>query len=308
MSHTLLTGAHGFIGKYILHKLQTDGRERVVTLGLDERNDITIDLTKEVTDESAARFNESMAVCGNPQTVIHAAGSCFARDPRAVNVAATRNLLRLLDGATPENFVFLSSVEVYGRKDGENWSEADIADPDSPVGHAKLAAEEMLSEWCRERDVKLTILRLPLVVGTGMEGPLRKMVNRIYRGTYQHVAGNEARLSVVHATDVAKAVIDLGKTGGTFNLTDGVNPTVHDLAEAFAHRLNDKRIMTLSEKRARRWALMNDFIPGSFFTRQELKRMITTLTFSSVKAQEAGWQPQSVTEYLLTHDYENDPF
>lgn len=333
----LVAGAGGFIGKYVMQELdrrltrESASKEdaapkeaaskevtqkkdaalkeelapeedvalkNVVTLGRGEHNDVRADLIREVPE-----------IPGDVITVFHLVGSCFCPDPRGVNVSATRNLLAALDGKQVKNLVYFSSTEVYGRAEGENWSEADIVDPRTPVGYAKQAAEEMVREWCGARGVACTILRLPPVVGTGMKGPLGEMVKRIYRGSYHHIAGNEARISVVHAVDVARACVDLAGKDGVFNLTDGVNPTVHDLAEALSRRLKDKKIMTLSQKRAARWARFNDFIPGAWMNRGELRRMTTSLTFSGDKAIDAlGYKPHSVTDYLVNHDYENDPF
>ena len=92
----------------------------------------------------------------------------------------------------------------------------------------------------------LSIVRPALIVGTGMKGTLRSMVNGIYRGYYHHIKENNARRSVIHATDVSAAVNKIASIGGVFNLTDGVNPTVYDLAEALAYRMGDKRIYTMS--------------------------------------------------------------
>lgn len=299
----LVAGAGGFIGRYVIHQLamrltEPVAQQRVITLGRSEANGVSVDLTR-----SVPQIHNDVAM------VIDLVGSCFGSDPRGVNVTATRNLLAALEGKSVKSFVYLSSVEVYGRTDGENWSEADILDPSTPVGYAKQAAEEIVIKWCADNGVACTILRLPPVVGTGMKGPLGDMVKRIYRGSYHHIAGNDARTSVVHAVDVARACLDLAGKDGVYNLTDGVNPTVHDLAEAFSRRLKDKKIMTLSQRRAARWARINDFIPGAWMTRAELRRMTTSLTFSSDKAIAAlGYRPNSVTDYLVNHDYDNDPF
>lgn len=300
MSKILVTGAGGFIGKYILLALERGGikREDIDTLGISPDNRYRLDLTK-TEPHFDTRYD----------TVIHLVGSCFSGDPRALNVYATRNLTDGLSAIPPRHLVYLSSVEIYGRTDGESWSEADIVDPVSPVGITKYEAEQILDKWAATHNVTLTILRLPAVIGTGMKGPMRTLVNRIYRGSFHHIAGNEARMSVVHAVDVAQAAIDLADKGGIYNLTDGVNPTLHDLTEALAHRLNDKKIMTLSVKRARRWATVNDFIPGAWFTRKAMTQMMTTLTFSADKAIAAlGRKPLSVTDYLMHHNYDNDPF
>lgn len=297
----LIAGAGGFIGKYLTLLLAPDGMlsDRDITLlGRDPRRHISVDLRTQVP-----------VIDKSYSTVYHLAGSCNSSDAHTDNYITTQNLLKGLDANPPKQLVYLSSTEVYGRSEGENWSEADIVNPTTPVGRAKLATEQMLADWCRDHSTSLTIVRLPAVVGTGMKGQLEDMVKRIWRGTYHHVEGCEARMSVVHATDVARAAVDLASHPGIYNLTDGVNPTRHDFAEALSSRLRNKKIMTLRQNRARRWARINDFIPGTTFTSSHLRTITTSLTFSADKAiATLGWKPQSVVEYLTTHDYDNDPF
>lgn len=296
----MITGANGFIGKHLVHKLCQSGnkqQEQFVTLGKSSANDITVDLTTSAPEIINYKIG----------TLFHFAGSCCSANAHKENYILTQNLLKGLETNPPENIVFLSTTEVYGRTSGENWSEADIPDPKSPLGTAKLSCERLLQEYCTENNVTLTVLRLPMTIGTWMNGRSRKLVNRIHRGTYHHIAGNDARTSVVHVRDVVNAAIKLASTGGTFNITDAVDPTYHDLTEALAHRLNDKKIMTLRPKRAKRWALLGDFIPGMSFTSEELRKTTTTLTYSSEKIwQVLDFKPIDVTDFLLHHNYDSD--
>lgn len=268
----------------------------LTTLGRDAANDIVVDLVK-------------TSPGGLPQAelVVHLAGSCRQENAGNLNVATTQHLLKALDACPPRQLVYVSSTEVYGRVEGEELTEGIIKDPQSRVGKAKLLAEDALQKWCDDKDVTLTILRCPPIVGTAMQGMLRSMVNSIYRGTYHHIADETQRLSVVHAVDVARAILDLAPTGGIYNLTDGVNPTRRDLAEALAHRMSDKRIYTLRPKRARVTAKILDFVPFATFGSKTLAERYTTLTFSCDKAIKAlGWRPNSVTEYLRTHVYDEN--
>lgn len=141
-----------------------------------------------------------------------------------------------------------------------------------------------------------TILVCPNIVGTGMTGLPMDLARRIARGSYYHLEGNDARISTIHASDVARAVrLSLG-TPGTFTVTDCVDPTFHDFAEALAWRINQKRIITLSSKWVR-WIIS-----------PSLRRIITKdLTFDGKEfANRFGFTPTPLTEYLRNHNYDDE--
>lgn len=148
--------------------------------------------------------------------------------------------------------------------------------------------------FCSERQLPVVVIRCPYIVGTGMKGLTRKMAEGIYKGTFVHISGNDTRISVVHATDVARAASIASGIQGSYTLTDGTDPTVHDLADALAYRMGDKRLFTIAPRWARLWY-------G--------RRYFTTLTTShtvqdTFRAVFPDFTPASVIEYLKTHDYD----
>ena len=107
---------------------------------------------------------------------------------------------------------------------------------------------------------------------------------------------NEARLSTIHAVDVAQAVrLSLG-SGVHLAVTDGAEPTFHDFAEALAWRINQKRILTLNSK----WV--------NWIINPRLRRIITTDAVVDGHDFSAGFDfhPTPVTEYLCTHVYDDE--
>lgn len=296
----LITAAGGFLGKYLIDELKrtlpAEPSPALHSAGLSPFNDYVVNLAKE-------QFEPSRGY----RTVFHLLGGCHEGDLAALNVACTRNLLASLETNPPQNLVYVSSTEVYGAEEGVEINENREPEPVSQAGKTKLEAETLLREWCAAHNVRLTILRSPDIVGTGMKGPLRRLVNSIYRGNYHHIDDETARLSVVHATDVARAMVMLQDTGGIYNITDGVNPTRHDLAEAFAKRLNNKRIYTLRAKRARTFARICDFIPLLGYGRKALAERYRTLTFDDSRLRRTtGMTPASVVDYLTMHNYDEN--
>ena len=107
--------------------------------------------------------------------------------------------------------------------------------------------EEEFSAKASASGTPAYILRCAPIVGTGMTGSVRRLAESIYRGVFFHFPGNEARKSIVHATDVARAarfIADNTLAPRIYNLTDGADPTLHDdqntVYDAFSSFISQK--------------------------------------------------------------------
>lgn len=193
--------------------------------------------------------------------------------------------------------VLLSSTDIY-----ESCGDV-AADENTPVKPS--------SEWKKREDeffarasaagVKAFVLRCAPIAGTGMTGAVRSLAEDIMRGIFLHFPGNEGRMSVVHASDVARAarmLVDTCPDGGVFNLTDGDDPKIDDLAEALAFRMNNKRISTLSTR-------PQQIIARILYGRRRYDSYTRTRLYSSARIQALGFEPQAVCNYMRTHLYDD---
>lgn len=146
------------------------------------------------------------------------------------------------------------------------------------------------------------VLRSAPIVGTGMNGPVRTLAEEIYRGVFFHFPGNEARKSIVHAVDVARAVRFLADNDiepGKYNLSDGVDPTLHDIAEALAFRMGNKRISNLST-RPQQW------IARLLYGRRRYNRYTIDSLVPSVELRALGFVPVDTCAYMRNHVYDSE--
>lgn len=210
----------------------------------------------------------------------------------------------LSEQVKPDAAVMLSGAEIYDICEGSELTEQTAIRSEHPLA----LAENLFIERCAGLGINPVILRCANTIGTGMTGWPRNLAEAIYRNLFFHFPDNQAQVSAVHATTIALAVrLLLGNDDKflqsehlVFNITDGVNPTVHDLAEALAFRMNQKRISTLSTWGQRLLAKL-------FYGKERYHRLTTTLTFSDKRLRELiPLSTESVTEYLRTHDYNED--
>lgn len=226
----LITGAGGMLGKYIKEQFEDS---KVVTLGLKKDNDIVCNLLSEIPDLGGL----------SPETVIHCGGSENETDA-LLNYEGTIHLCQSLDNHPPANFVYISSYQVYGEDAGENVSEDNRLYATSEVGKNKARAEEWLREWALKNDVTLTIIRPARMFGEGVSGESLQWFNDAVGGGYIHIRGNDARLSLVTALDVARGIKILYDRGGVYNISDGCNPRFIDMMEAMTANSGGKKRLT----------------------------------------------------------------
>lgn len=292
----LLTGSTGFLGRIILKELRDF---QVITLSR-TNSAINADLT--VGKIELPKVN----------AVIHAAGKAHIvpktqkeiEEFNLVNVIGTENLLNSLQANLPESFVFISSVSVYGRIDGNLISEEEPLNAKDPYGISKIQAEKLVKSWCKINNVRLSILRLPLLVGAQPPGNLGSMIKAIRNGYYVNIAGGKARKSMVIAQDVACIIPKAFSTEGTYNLTDGFHPSVSDLSRKIALQLGKHQSINIPAWSAVILAKAGDLLGRKFpFNSVKLNKLTSDLTFDDSKARTTlGWAPNPVLESSVFED------
>jgi nucleoside-diphosphate-sugar epimerase len=287
----LITGSGGFLGKELVNHLSSFSIFKLNR----SSGDYQCDLSKVIPS-----FQESFDL------VLHNAGKAH-RVPRTneeiddfykVNVVGTINLLKALEASVPKQFVFVSSVSVYGLDHGELITENHKLLAKEPYGVSKLQAEKLISEWCRRHNVVCTILRLPLVVGANPPGNLGAMIKGVKSGCYFNIAGGEAKKSMVLAEDVAKCILKAAAAGGVYNLTDGYHPNFAELSVYISSQLGKSKPFNINLWLAKLAAFFGDCLGSRApINTKILKKITSELTFDDTKARVVfGWKPTPVLE------------
>ena len=162
----LMTGASGFVGSHLAPALvqATWTVRRAVRSpeGLDD--EVVIDTIGPETDWQAALEGVD-AVVHLAARVHHKHEEHAVQLYRNVNIAGTLHLARTAATAGVRQFIFVSTVLVHGRSnDGRApFSEEDVLTPRGLYGISKAAAEAGLRTLARDSDMKISVIRPPLV-------------------------------------------------------------------------------------------------------------------------------------------------
>ena len=229
----LVTGASGFIGRYLVEILSQ--KHQVAGLFLPDEN-LPNHLPIKVFRGDITKPKTLTAACQWPQIVVHGAGLTKARRPREyfkVNTDGVENLARELSRANPqlERFIFLSSVAAAGpaRDIHHPLREEEESRPLESYGKSKHEAERLLSQL----SFPVTTLRLPFVYGGGSSEFLIYLKFAALRIKLDWKIPGSA-FSVIHVTDLAHCIDRLidgrHRAESLYYLSDGKTYTLNTVS------------------------------------------------------------------------------
>lgn len=294
MSYVLLSGSSGFLGLHIFKSLKKE-KINVITLGRSKHCDIKHDLAYGIPNLLAV------------DRVLHLAGKAhlipnnFKEEKEffETNFTGTKNLCFAFDrlGKYPKQFVFISSVSVYGLAQGNNIDESSPLIGDSPYALSKILAEKFLIDWGKKNGVKILVFRLPLIVGYNPPGNLGKMIYSIERGKYFRIGSGNAKKSMVLVDDLAEIILATSEREGVYNLTDDSHPSFLQIENFICNKLKKPKIISIPYYIAMILGKVGDIFPCFIFNSNTFQKITSDLTFSNNKAKkELGWNPRNILD------------
>ena len=290
----LFTGASGFLGKNLKPLLRD--RFEIKTMGLTDEDDYEINIGDEIP-YLKEHFN----------VILHAAGKAHSmpktekeeKEFFKINYQGTINLCKALEeSGIPQAFIFISTVAVYGLDFGENITEEYPLNGQSPYALSKIKAEQFLTEWCKQNNVTLSIIRPSLIAGPNPPGNLGEMIKGINTGRYLSIAGGKAKKSVLMVQDIAHLIPILVNKGGIYNVCDDEQPTFREIERLISTQLKKKNPINIPFSVANFLAHMGDLLGSKMpINSLKLKKITKSLTFSNEKIKnELNWKPLSVLD------------
>ncbi|WP_105507426.1 GDP-mannose 4,6-dehydratase [Paraburkholderia sp. BL21I4N1] len=208
---TLVTGASGFTGRYLVEKLLGRGHTVIETVGSRDAQETPTRLRLDITSPDACRRVIEIA---RPDYIVHLAAISFVghNDPLdfyRVNVIGTLNLLEACAavGHTPRKLLIASSANVYGNVTS---SAIDESFPVTPVNHyaaSKAAMETMVRTWFD---------RLPILIARPFNYTGRgQTANFLVPKIVGHFARRESQIELGNI-DVARDFSDVRYVAGAY--------------------------------------------------------------------------------------------
>ncbi|MFP3565453.1 UDP-glucose 4-epimerase family protein [Paraburkholderia sp. SIMBA_030] len=250
MSHVLVTGANGFVGRALCRVLRDVGhtvtglvrRAGQFENGVNEWVDASVDFAG-----LAAIWPDALQV----DCVVHLAARVHvmredAADPdaafRATNVDGALRVAQAAWRHGVRRFVFVSSVKALAEGDsGRPLREDDPPAPQDAYGRSKLAAEQALVHYGQETGLDVVIVRPPLVYGPQVRANFLRLMDGIWKGLPLPLGSIDARRSLVYVENLADALMrcatDPRAARQCFHVADAEAPTVAELARSLGRHL-----------------------------------------------------------------------
>ncbi|WP_042268700.1 UDP-glucose 4-epimerase family protein [Paraburkholderia heleia] len=250
MSHVLITGANGFVGRALCVAFSRAGHS---TTGLIRQPGGCVAGTQEWvhTGMNFAGLPEAWPAALQVDCVVHLAARVHfmqdvASDPlaefRATNVDGTLRVAKAAHAKGVRRMVFVSSVKAMAEADeGHPLREDAPPLPQDPYGQSKYEAERALIQYGKESGLEVVIVRPPLVYGPGVRANFLRLMTAISQGLPLPLGAIRAKRSLVYVENLADALVhcatDRRAEGQCFLVADGDDLTVAELAHSLARHL-----------------------------------------------------------------------
>jgi UDP-glucose 4-epimerase len=217
----LVTGATGFVGRFLLPVLEREGWavRAAVRRPSGLHNEVLVDSIGAETDWQAALVGVD-AIVHLAARVHHPNDREAEKLYRDLNVDGTLQLARCAIAAGVQQFVFASTALVYGRNnDGRTpFNEKDELMPQTPYSRSKVEAEVGLRSLAQDQAMGVTIVRPPLVYGQGAKGNFALLVRAAKLGVplpFGAIRNRRAFVSVQNLVSFIAARLSAAR--GTFD-------------------------------------------------------------------------------------------
>lgn len=236
----LVTGGTGFIGRYVVDLLVSDGiRPLVTTFNETVADNPDVDFV-EVDLTDAAKIN-ALIESYKPQIVLHLAGVTGNSDPTGkiyhdINFTGTVNLLKALEKTGVTRVIMLGSAAEYGNQPIPFREDM----PTNPVSHyalSKAKANQFALDMNAANGFPVTILRVFTAYGVGQPDKMfcSQLIKHGLLNRHFKMSDGLQKRDFVHVEDVAAAINASMTSGNTvgriINIAGGKGIALRDLAQ-----------------------------------------------------------------------------
>lgn len=182
MKSIVFTGSRGFIGGYFTENYSSK---------------YTIQKFSFLNDNFTLLDLQGINVVVHLSALVHQMGGASDAEYEKVNVTQTLDLAKKAKESGVGQFVFMSTVKVYGEETNSIYTESSVCIPQDEYGKSKLKAENELLKL-EDESFKISIIRTPIVYGYGVKANIKNLVNLVNKVPILPFGGIENKRSIVY--------------------------------------------------------------------------------------------------------------
>src|SRR6266702_319253 len=252
-STILVTGATGFVGRFLCYRLLAQGLRVRGTLLTSENPSSLVNGVEPVRVEPLGADTPWCDALTGVNTVIHLAARVHimresSTDPlqefRKVNLHGTERLALQAAKAGVGRFEFMSTIGINGDNSGaKSYAESDQPHPHNSYFVSKYEAELALKEISKQTGMEVVILRAPLVYGPGNPGNFLSLLRVISKGIPLPLASVTNKRSLIYVGNLVDALATCAvhpeAAGKTYLVSDGEDVSTPELIQRTAKELGE---------------------------------------------------------------------
>lgn len=226
MKKLLITGSNGFVGNYFINKYKGKYDIKAFSFLKDDINSLDC---------------SDIDVVFHLSALVHQMGGASCEEYERVNVTQTLQLAKKAKESGVKQFVFMSTVKVYGEETDSKYSENSICNPEDEYGKSKLKAELELTKL-EDESFKVSIIRTPIVYGYGVKANIKSLVNLVNKVPILPFGNIQNKRSMVYIGNLCHLidVVIEEQQNGIFLASDDEPLGTSRLIELIAKNLDKK--------------------------------------------------------------------
>lgn len=303
----LVTGATGFVGRFLCTRLLAEGWSVRGTLLASETSVSLVKGVDPVVIEPIGSDTPWAQALNGIDTVIHLAARVHIMDDpsadplaefRKVNTDGSRQLAREASKAGVKRLVFISTIKVNGEESAIPYTEKSSSQPTDPYGISKWEAEQALRLIEAETGLEVVVARPTLVYGPGVKANFFKLMKTVKLGIPIPLASINNNRSLIYIGNLVDALtvcaVHPAASGKTFLVSDGEDVSTPELIRRTASALG-------FQARLLPFPLSLLLIAGKLTGKiAAVNRLSGSLTVDSSRIRlELGWKPPFTMEVGL---------
>ncbi|MCF6339835.1 MAG: NAD-dependent epimerase/dehydratase family protein [Sulfurimonas sp.] len=226
MKNILLTGSSGFIGTYFKKKYVDKYNINLFSFLNDTLEELDLSAIETIIHLSA---------------LVHQMGGATKEEYEKINLKQTIELAKKAKESGVNNFIFMSTVKVYGEETDTVYSENSECNPKDEYGKSKLKAEQELQKLNSD-SFKVSIIRTPIVYGYRVKANIKNLISLVSKVPLLPFSDINNRRSMVYIGNLCHLIdIILEKQpNGIFLASDDKSISTTQLIKIIVKELNKK--------------------------------------------------------------------
>jgi len=264
MTKIILTGARGFIGSYF--QKQYPQKYSIHSFSF-------------VKDDIETLHVKNVEIVIHLSALVHQMGGANDEAYERVNVDQTLQLAHKAKKNGVKQFIFMSTVKVYGEESDVAYTEISPCHPEDAYGRSKLKAEQELQVLADE-DFTVSIIRTPIVYGKGVKANMQNLMKLIDAMPLLPLGGIDNKRSFVYIGNLCSLLdaLIMQRKAGVFLAGDDEPLSTTELIQELA-KAKKKKLFLI---RLPLFAMLLKWVKPSFY-----KRLFESLTVDNSHTKES---------------------